>query len=142
VCVCVFVCVCLYVCVCVRVFVVCECERACEISDLSHVDQSCHSSCHMWISHVTLMGWLRLVGSLKLQVSFAEYSLFYRARLQKRPVILRSLLVVATPYLDIRAGRYMHSTCYYTCYYTFEPFSSDANTPVISRSLCFELLYK
>jgi len=25
------------------------------------------------------MGWLRLVGSLKLQVSFAEYSLFYRA---------------------------------------------------------------
>ena len=25
------------------------------------------------------MGWLRLVGSLKLQVSFAEYLLFYRA---------------------------------------------------------------
>jgi len=25
------------------------------------------------------MGWLRLVGSLKLQVSFAQYSLFYRA---------------------------------------------------------------
>ena len=42
--------------------------------------------------------WLRLVGSLKLQVSFAEYSLFYRALLQKRPVILRSLLIVATPY--------------------------------------------
>ena len=31
-------------------------------------------------------------------VSFAEYSLFYRALLQKRPVILRSLLIVATPY--------------------------------------------
>jgi len=31
------------------------------------------------------MGWLRLVGSLKLQVSFAEYRLFYRALLQKRP---------------------------------------------------------
>jgi len=44
------------------------------------------------------MGWLRLVGSLKLQVSFAEYSLFYRALLQKRPIILRSLLMVATPY--------------------------------------------
>ena len=29
------------------------------------------------------MGWLRLVGSLKLQVSFKEYSLFYRALLQK-----------------------------------------------------------
>ena len=36
------------------------------------------------------MGWLRLVGSLKLQVSFAEYRLF--------SIILRSLLIVATPY--------------------------------------------
>jgi len=33
------------------------------------------------------MGWRRLVGSLKLQVSFAEYRLFYRALLQKRPKI-------------------------------------------------------
>ena len=32
------------------------------------------------------------------KVSFAEYSLFYRALLQKRPVILRSLLIEATPY--------------------------------------------
>ena len=31
-------------------------------------------------------------------VSFAEYSLCYSALLQKRPIILRSLLVVATPY--------------------------------------------
>jgi len=29
------------------------------------------------------------------QVSFAEYHLFYRALLQKRPMILRSLLIVA-----------------------------------------------
>jgi len=43
------------------------------------------------------MGWLRLVGSLKLQVSFAEYRLIYRSLLQKRPIILRSLLIVATP---------------------------------------------
>jgi len=34
------------------------------------------------------MSWLRLVGSLKSQVSFAEYSLFYRALLQERPRIL------------------------------------------------------
>jgi len=47
-----------------------------------------------------VMGWLRLVGSLKLQVSFAEYRLFYRALLQKRPVILKSLLIVATPYVS------------------------------------------
>ena len=49
------------------------------------------------------MGWLRLVGSLKLQVSFAEYRLFYRALLQKRPMILRSLLIEATPYMHLWA---------------------------------------
>jgi len=41
------------------------------------------------------MGLLRRVGSLKIQVSFAEYSLFYRALLQKRPKNFRSLLIVA-----------------------------------------------
>jgi len=45
------------------------------------------------------MGWLRLVGSLKSIVSFAEYRLFYRALLQKRPIIWRGLLIVATPYV-------------------------------------------
>jgi len=45
------------------------------------------------------MGWLWLVGSLKWQVSFAEYSLFYRALLQKRPINLRSLSIEATPYV-------------------------------------------
>jgi len=33
------------------------------------------------------MGWLRSVGSTKLQVSFAEYRLFYEALLQKGPTI-------------------------------------------------------
>jgi len=46
----------------------------------------------------TYMGWLRLVGSFKLWISFAEYSLFYRALLLKRPIISRSLLIEATPY--------------------------------------------
>ena len=44
------------------------------------------------------MGWLRLVGSIKLQVSFAEYCLFHRGLLQKRPIILWSLLIEATQY--------------------------------------------
>ena len=44
------------------------------------------------------MGWLRLAGSLKLQVSLAEHSPFYRALLQKRPMILRSLPIEATTY--------------------------------------------
>ena len=45
---------------------------------------------HMCLSYIytyigepsILMGWLQFVGSLKLQVSFAEYRLFYRALLQ------------------------------------------------------------
>jgi len=41
-------------------------------------------------------GWLWFIGSLKIQVSFAEYSLFYRALLQKRPMFLGRLLIVAT----------------------------------------------
>ena len=43
------------------------------------------------------MGWLRSVGSIKLYVSFAEYCLFCRALLQKRPIILSILLTKATP---------------------------------------------
>ena len=43
------------------------------------------------------MGWLRFVGSLKLQVSLENIGLFCRALLQKRPIILRSLLIIATP---------------------------------------------
>jgi len=44
-------------------------------------------------AHIDI-GWLRLVGSLKLQVSFAEYSLLYRDFLQKRRTNLRSLLML------------------------------------------------
>ena len=40
--------------------------------------------CPCLLLHMAI-GWLRLVGSLKLQVSFAEYPLFYSAHLQKRP---------------------------------------------------------
>ena len=43
------------------------------------------------------MGWLRSVGSIKLHVSFAEYRLFHRALLQKRPIIVSILLTEATP---------------------------------------------
>jgi len=46
------------------------------------------------------MGWLRSVGSSKLYIFFAEYHLFYRALLQRRPIISRSPRIVATPYVD------------------------------------------
>jgi len=53
------------------------------------VTRSCHAYVHM--------GWLRLIGSLKLQVSFAKepYKRYYI--LQKRLIFSRSLQVVATP---------------------------------------------
>jgi len=72
----------------------------CLISDVSfNLDVAFDSRCvRNWhnVREACLcdMGWLRLVGSLKLQVSFAEYSLFHRALLQERPIILRSLLIV------------------------------------------------
>ena len=46
---------------------------------------------------VSPMWWLRLVGSLKLQVSFAKQPYKRDDILQKRLVILRSLLIVVTP---------------------------------------------
>ena len=65
------------------------------------------SICSIRTSHSEHMdvGWLRLVGSLKSLVSFAEYCLFYRALLQKRPVILRSLLGL---HFRIRKSHFAH----------------------------------
>jgi len=47
------------------------------------------------------MGWLWLVGSLKLYVSFAKEPYKREDILQKKPMILRSLLIVATPYVQL-----------------------------------------
>jgi len=55
--------------------------------------------------HSLAMGWLRLVGSIILQVSFAEYSLCYWSLLRKRPIILSMLLTVPTPYLFLNLSR-------------------------------------
>ena len=49
----------------------------------------------------TYMGWLRLVGSLKTKVSNAKEPYKRDNFLQKRPSIVRSLLIVATPYPHI-----------------------------------------
>jgi len=46
---------------------------------------------------VLAMRWLRLVGSLKTQVSFAKEPYNRDYILQKRPVFSRSLLIIATP---------------------------------------------
>jgi len=88
------------------------------------------------------IGCLQLGGSLRLQVSFAEYSLFFMARLQKRPMILRSLLIVATPYLMcdidslIRETRRIHMTCSYVQRDSFGILSSVSFQSLISIISC------
>jgi len=52
--------------------------------------------CNTWTN--CTMGWLRLVGSLKWKISFAKEPYKRDCILQKRPMILRSLLSVATTY--------------------------------------------
>ena len=56
--------------------------------------------CMFYVIHIydnSGMWWLRLVGSSTLLVSFAKQPSKGDDILQKRPVILRSLLIVATP---------------------------------------------
>jgi len=48
------------------------------------------------------MGWLQLVGLIKLYVSFAKETYKRNDILQKRPIILSILLTVATPYANWR----------------------------------------
>jgi len=86
-----YMCKCVYVCVRVYAFVrTCVCVR-------ERVWAQAAVCLRPWLHAISPIGWLRLVGSIKLQVSFAEYGLFYRAPLQKRPVILSILLTEATP---------------------------------------------
>jgi len=59
----------------------------------------------------TTMGWLRLVRSLKLQVSFAKEPYQRDGILQKRPIILSILLTVATPYVNVCSYIYTHALC-------------------------------
>jgi len=65
-------------------------------TNLGDSNRNSNFSLVSWIT-ISHMGWLHVVGSLEVYVSLAEYRLFYRTLLQKRPTILRSLLGVATP---------------------------------------------
>jgi len=67
--------------------------------------------------------------SRKSQVSFAEHRLFYRALLQKRPIILRSLLIEATPYL-----RHVHTETQHTSFRADRDPNHDFS--FFSSSLC------
>jgi len=73
------------------------------------------------------MGRLHVVGSLKFQVSFAKEPYERDDILQKRPIILRSLLIVATPYVNTsninttRGGGLGSSTTFKKFHETYAP---------------------
>ena len=69
-------------------------------SPLTHVTASCTHVSYTYTDVTLGMGWLRLVGSLKLYVCFAKEPYKREDILQKKNIILRSLLIVATPYQD------------------------------------------
>ena len=96
------------------------------MSHVTHVNESCHTCewvmSHMWMSHVnewhiwksrdtrhTLRSCTECI--MKSQVSFAEYSLLYRALLQKRPRIFLILLTNATPH-DTLSDPALSALCY------------------------------
>jgi len=68
------------------------------------------------------MMWLQSVGALKFWVSFAKEPYKRDYILQKRPIILRSLLIVATPY-DLPGSKTRLSRCT----------ENNAGTPRINR---------
>jgi len=55
--------------------------------------------------YIYTMGWLRLVGPLELYVSFAKEPYKRDDVLQKRPMILRSLRIVGSPYRAAKTHR-------------------------------------
>jgi len=70
-----------------------------------HIHTHTHTHTHRWMSHIwyvwhrytPTMGWLQLVVSIQLYVSFAKEPYKRDDILQKRPIISSILLTVATP---------------------------------------------
>jgi len=84
------------------------------------------------ISH----GVAQLVGSFNIYVSFAEYRLFYRALLHKRPIILRSLRIVAPLYhTTISRGQICTFPFFEKCEIDLIKFSRKILREVLMRSL-------
>ena len=99
----------LYTCICIPIYIYAyththtHWEHMCNellLHQCSHSSNVTTFVCENVLSHNS-MGCLRLVGSLKLQVSFGKETHKRDDILQKRPMISRSLLTVATPYLCV-----------------------------------------
>jgi len=96
---------------------------------------------------------------LQIIISFAEYSLFYRAFLQKRLMFWGSLLIVATPYKVADTRRMIIFLCYFPqksliiigsfaerdlqlkAPYAFFPFCTPSTPHQITIELTFEAFY-
>jgi len=97
----------------------------------------------MWCSCVWLerisMGCLRLVGSLKLYVSFAKEPYKRDVYSPKRPVILSSLLIVATPYLQMRNLRVQNATKNKMPTYAYKQPSPVRAGKISQKSACYSI---
>ena len=90
-------------------------------SHVVHMSESYHTYITFYVRVTKIhMGWLRSVGSFQLYVSLENIGLFCRALLQKKPTILRSLLILATPY-------HTHTHPTLTCLHTFARTSTHLN---------------
>jgi len=71
------------------------------------------------------MGWLRLVGFLNSYVSFAKEPYKRDVMLQKRQIISRSLLIVATPYTFARPRSEVQGYCRGQWCHTYTSYVAD-----------------
>ena len=85
------------------------------------------------------MGWLRLVGSINLQVSFAKEPYKRDDILQKRPVNSSILLTVATPYHISVRTLYDHVVSVSDCFFFLAIYLYLAFSQSLALSLSFAL---
>jgi len=93
-----------------------------ELNDIFVVHSFFWSTC----DSMRVMGWLRLVGFLKIYVSLQNIGLFW-ALLQKRPIFLSILLIVATPYLPF-GGRCVIQ-CVLPCFFFLVSIHNSMRVP-------------
>ena len=92
--------ICICLCVCITHICIYHKHKTMYIYTCGFKTQLCISIHTYWNQYAGMrpMRWLRLVGPLKLWVSFATEPYKRDDILQKRPMILRSLLIVTTRY--------------------------------------------
>ena len=113
---CMYTCICTFSHTCIRTF-----HEICTY----HHTSSKHVRMYAWMfscrrQWILMYGVATISRLLKIMVSFTEYCLFYRALLQKRPIFLRSLRIVATPYPQSLIALTRAYICVFTRHYIWE----------------------